>query len=65
MKNKFKRNDVVRSITGGPTMTVIEYYVEDAEGKHPKETSLVKCQWFDTQDKLRTEKFEEDTLQFA
>ena len=72
---KFKPNNIVKSLSGGPEMRVIKYYrdhsasmvsavgrINDAPSE---ETTLVICQWFDVQNFKHWDKFEENTLELA
>lgn len=57
---ELKQGDVVRLISGGPDMTVVEYPFTDIDGK--KNGNIVKCQWFNNDKHLKHGTFEIETL---
>lgn len=57
---ELKQGDVVRLISGGPDMTVVEYPFTDISGN--KYDNIVKCQWFNNDNYLKHDTFEINTL---
>lgn len=52
MNNKFKPGDCVRLNSGGPLMTVVNFY----------NSETVNCQWFDDKDQLQSKHIIESAL---
>jgi uncharacterized protein YodC (DUF2158 family) len=62
-KNNFKSGEVVRLVSGGPDMTVVEYSAMFGESNFPSSTlNWVDCIWFDGK-KQQTGKFPPESLQ--
>lgn len=59
---KFNVGDIVILKSGGPKMTVDQYYSEPLGGEL---TSQVLCKWFDNKDNIQQDWFEEGALEKA
>ena len=58
-----KKGDKVRLKSGGPTMTVVEYPYKFIDGTTTE--AKAKCEWFDSENKLKNSVFEVDALEIA
>lgn len=65
MKAKFKSGEIVRLISGGPDMTVVEYILPLGDKEFLSNTSSwVDCLWFDGK-KRQTGRFPPESLERA
>ncbi|MBL4753158.1 MAG: DUF2158 domain-containing protein [Flavobacteriales bacterium] len=55
---KYKTGDMVQLISGGPFMTVADYY----EDQFLQEESMLDCDWFDDKNNPHRKTFKEDQL---
>lgn len=62
-KDEFKSGDIVRLISGGPDMTVVEYVLALGEKEFLSNTSnWIDCVWFDGK-KRQTGRFPPESLE--
>ncbi|WP_045027960.1 YodC family protein [Draconibacterium sediminis] len=62
MARLFKQGDVVRLKSGGPKMTIENYYVHVGISSSSVSDHLVDCTWFDNNGVLQSRTFEQDSL---
>lgn len=63
MAQKFTKGSVVTLKSGGPKMTIEKYSWETGWDYSRESDHVVVCTWFDDQNKLFREEFEQDSLE--
>ncbi len=62
MPQKFKKGDVVKLKSGGPSMTIEKYKLIVGYKKTTVSENVAICTWFDNDGKLQSVEFEQDSL---